>query len=363
MGKGGSVPSAPNMSQNIGQANNLSSTATSDAAQTMKTAQAYNQNAQNTLSNVSGSQTGTMNAVNNQTQQNMNTYGSTFVPLQQQQAQQAQNWGSQANIQQQAGAAVANTNQAFNQQRQNSQAALASEGVDPASIHGGALDAQSRVQQAASAANAGTQSAVNTQLQAQGLVAQANQLGMQVGQQGQAGAATGANIGSQIVGNTNQTNASGVNNLTAANSYLNTGVNANNSAVQANQAQFQDQMQQQQAQQAQGASTLSSVGQIAGMAAMFMEGGGAVPTGIPAPSYAHGGAVSARGALPMSPIPGSTDTKPAMLTPGEFVIPHDVAAWKGHEHWYKQMDKARQEMAARHGIPPQLSSVHTAVGH
>jgi len=364
MGKGGSVPNAPDMSKQIGQASALSNTATSNAAQTMQTAQGYNDNAQKTLANVSGSQSGVMNAVNNTTNQNLNTYGSTFVPLQQEQAQQAQNWDSEANRQLQTGKAIADTNSAFNQQRANSTAALASEGVDPASIHGGALDAQSRVQQAAAAASAGTQADTNTQLQSQGLIAQANQLGMQVGQAGTTGAATGANIGSQIVGNTNQTNASGVNNLTAANTYLNTGVSANKSAADISNTQFQDQMAQQQAQQAQGASTLSSVGQIAGMAAMFMEKGGVVPqTGIPAPSYAGGGAVSSRGALPASPIPGSTDTKPALLTPGEFVIPHDVAAWKGHEHWYKQMDKARAEMGQRMGIPPQLSSVHTAVGH
>src|SRR6185312_2108876 len=220
MGKGGSVPNAPDMSKQIGQASALSNTATSNAAQTMQTAQGYNDNAQKTLANVSGSQSGVMNAVNNTTNQNLNTYGSTFVPLQQEQAQQAQNWDSEANRQLQTGKAIADTNSAFNQQRANSTAALASEGVDPASIHGGALDAQSRVQQAAAAASAGTQADTNTQLQSQGLIAQANQLGMQVGQAGTTGAATGANIGSQIVGNTNQTNASGVNNLTAANTYL-----------------------------------------------------------------------------------------------------------------------------------------------
>lgn len=368
MGKGGSIPNAPDMSKQIGNANKTFDTATSNAAQTMNTAQGYNDNAQKTLSNITGSQTPVMNSVNNTAQQNLSTYGNTFVPLQQQQAQQAQAYGSDANIQKQKGMATADVNANFNAQRANSQAALASEGVDPASIHGGALDAQGRVQQAAASAQAGTASALNTQNTAIGLTNQANQLGLQVGQSGTAAAATGAGIGSGIVNNTNATNSAGVNNLTAANTYLNTGVNANSSAANIQNSQFQDQMASQQAKAAQGSSMLSTVGSLAGAAAMFMEKGGPVPGyarggAIPAPSYAHGGPVSSKGALPQSPIPGSTDTKPALLTPDEFVIPRHIAVWKGHEHWYKQMDKAQEEMAARHGIPPQMSSVHTARGH
>lgn len=383
MGKGGSVPNAPDMSKQIGAAQGMTSTATDNASQVMNTAKGYNNNAQNTLSTVTGAQTPLMQQVGNTATSNLNNYGSTFQPLQKQQADFAQNWGSDANVAAQQGKAVADTSAAFDAQRRNSAAALASEGVDPASIHGNALDAQSRVQQAGAESQASTAARTNTQLQGQQLVAGANQLGLQVGSAGDTGAATASGIGSSAVQNTNQTNATGVNNLTAANTYLNTGVNANASAANIQNTQFQDQLAQQQAQQAQGASTLSSIGSIAGAAAMFMEDGGPVPgqnyaEGIPtrhsgqpvllgapvsrAYHYDHGGPVSTRGALPVSPIPGSTDTKPAFLTPGEFVLPHDVAAWKGHEHWYKQIDKAREEMSKRHGIPPHVSSVHTARG-
>lgn len=371
MGKGGGTPSAPDMSQQIGHANQTFDTATSNAAQTMNTAKGYNDNAQKTLSNITGSQTPVMNSVNDTAQQNLQSYGKTFVPLQQQQAQQAQDYGSEANTNLRKGMATADVNANFNAQRANSQAALASEGVDPASIHGGALDAQSRVQQAAASAQAGTQSVLQTQDTARQLTSQANQLGLQVGQAGTGAAATGAGIGSGIVNNTNATNSAGVNNLTAANTYLNTATGANSSAANIQHTQFQDQLAAQQAAAANG--PMSQIGALAGSAMKAytggLERGGPVPHGymaggaIPAPSYAHGGPVTARGALPVSPIPGSTDTKPALLTPDEFVIPRDVATWRGHQHWYKQMDKAREEMAAAHGIPPQMSSVHTAKGH
>jgi hypothetical protein len=57
------------------------------------------------------------------------------------------------------------------------------------------------------------------------------------------------------------------------------------------------------------------------------------------------------GGTPGGPIPthaspsmgAATDDVDAKLTAGEFVIPKDVAQWKGHEHFVKQIDKAREE--------------------
>lgn len=57
------------------------------------------------------------------------------------------------------------------------------------------------------------------------------------------------------------------------------------------------------------------------------------------------------GGTPGGPIPthaspsmgARTDDVDAKLTAGEFVIPKDVAQWKGHEHFVKQIDKAREE--------------------
>jgi hypothetical protein len=133
---------------------------------------------------------------------------------------------------------------------------------------------------------------------------------------------------------------------------------------------------------------MQQIGQVAGMAAMMEEGGPvtqgiptmanggvvdnysyvapgfqtlASPRGIP-PSrkvlaggkltdYATGGQVMQRGALPTSPIPGSTDTKPALLTPGEFVIPKDVVAHFGNDHFHKLIDSAREKANLRRAIP------------
>jgi hypothetical protein len=383
MSGGAKIPTAPDLSGNVAQGNATAQQATSDAAQQMNTAQAYNANAQSNLSNVTNQTNSMAGQIGNQASQNMSTYGSTFVPLQQQQAQQAQAYGSTANVQKLQGQAVANSNQANQAARANSAQALAAEGVDPGSIQGAALDRQAGVTSAANVAGAGTQSALNTQNTAIGLTQQANQLGMQVGQQGTAGAAQAAQTGQSGQQTINSTNATGVSNLGASANYLNSGTNANNGAVSANQAGFSDQMQTYQAQQAQDNSTMSAIGSVAGAAMMFMNKGGMVPPALPTeeagpyvpmnaishsgkpvnarhfqPTSAlsfrnmdQGGQVTAQGALPVGSIPGTTDRKPAMLTPGEFVVPHDAVQHMGTEYWHKQVDKAREASNKRRAIP------------
>lgn len=375
MSGGGSTPAAPDLSKQSDQANATFKTATSDAAQTMATAQAYNDKSQATINNVVGQETPMVANVNNTANTNLQTYGNSFVPLQQQQAQEAGDWASEQNIANQQGRAMADQNAQTQQSLAAQRQQLASEGVDPSSIHGGALDAQARVQGAAAAAGAENNAYTNTKLQGQQLENQANTLGLQVGAQGQSGAATGANIGNSTASTQSQVNASDVNNLTAGNAYLGTANTANKDASDIQNDQFNDQLNAYNAQQSSSSSAMSTIGTIAGAAMMFMEKGGSVPHGIPprfmdpkmAPGlirsfYEHGGAVTRQGALPVSPIPGSTDTKPAMLTPGEFVIPRDAAEWKGHEHWYKKIDKAREEIAERHGLPPRPTSALTARG-
>lgn len=367
MSGGGSAPSAPNLSGNINAANQTFGTATSNANQTYNTALGYNANAQNNLAQTTGMANTQSNAIANNAAQNLQSYQQNFVPLQAAQAQGAQQWGSNANIQRMQGQAVAAQNAGAQAARQNAAAALAAEGVDPASAKGAALDRAAAVQAASGAAGAGTQAGINTQLQAQQLENQANQLGLGVSQQGTVGGATAAQTALAGQQGINTTNATGVQNMTAANQYLNTGINANTSAANISNQQFQDQMQVYQAQQAQQAGVGQLVGDVAGVAAMaMMEGGGPVPPGMQAPdmgipvysnapggvhNFAAGGMVMQRGSLPRSPIPGSTDTKPALLTPGEFVIPKDVVDFAGQDHFHKLIDSIRNKANQRRAIP------------
>jgi hypothetical protein len=71
----------------------------------------------------------------------------------------------------------------------------------------------------------------------------------------------------------------------------------------------------------------------------------------------EGGTVPEKGALPVSPIPGSTDRQfaaiaPAagrpelILTPGEQVVPKDVVEWKGQEFFEKLKKQSREQRMA-----------------
>lgn len=355
------VPQA-NEQQQISNAQDTYKTATADSAQTMNTATALNGQSQAALSTAMGQENPMVSGVNNAATSSLNNYGSTFSPLQAQQAQMAQNYTSDANTQLRQGQAVADQNSGTQAALQNQRASLASEGVDPASVHGSALTQQAALTGAANAAGAATNSALQTQATGNQLINQANTLGTQVGALGASQASTGSGIAAQNVANTNNTNNSNVNNLTAANTYLNSATGANNSATTAANDQFNQQQTGYQDQVAAQAAQASAVGGIASGAMSFMQAGGVVPSGIPA--LVGGGPITSRGALPQPIVPGTTDNKLIAATPGEFMLPKDVSEFMGHDKLHRLIDSTRQKIAERHGIPmhAQLSSAHTSTG-
>ncbi len=338
---GGGGPGYENkdVSGNIKSADQTFGTATDYGAQTFGAAKGLNDEAHRNLRSVTGAELPMMDNVNNVARGNFDTYQNTFQPLQAQQAQQAKEYTSGENIDRMRGRAVADSNSAQQAGRQNAAAALAAEGVDPASIHGGALDRQASIMGAAQNAGAANNSYLQTMDTGRAMVNQANQLGLEVGQQGINTAQAGSNIGNSLVNAETSANTGSINNLQGANTYLNTAVNANKSS-----ADIAHQANQDEAARAAAASSSSGgfgglVSSLAPLAMAAMEKGGPVP---------H------RGALPVPPIPGSTDTVPMLATPGEFVIPQDVVNHKGNEFFHKLIDSTRVKMNERRAIPKQV---------
>lgn len=393
--KGGSIPHIADYARVSGNAENLYNKATGLAdkstdygSQTMAAAQGLNTAANNTLQNVVGAETPMMNNVNAVANQNLGTYSNIFAPLQAQQAAEAKNYTSGENIDRLRGRAVADSNASLEAQRRNHAAALASEGVDPATIGAGALDRQAGIAGAAQNSAAANSSYLDTMNTGRQLTQQANQFGLQVGNAGNAGAAEGAGIGQGIVGAQTSSDTGQVNNLAGASTYLNdannalgTGISANTSEANIQHTGFADQLarshEKDLAQKMQSDSANKWV-------STFMEAGGRVPdTGIADPTIsflgdsnapqqgqsgggqnaggiakmagmARGGPITNRGALPFSPMPGSTDTVPVMATPGEFMIPKDVVDHKGNEFFHKLIDSTRLKMNERRAIPQQV---------
>ena len=82
---------------------------------------------------------------------------------------------------------------------------------------------------------------------------------------------------------------------------------------------------------------------------------------MPAAPMQEGGPITHRGALPTPIVPGTTDNKLIAATPGEFMLPKDVAEFMGHEKLHNLIDKTREKLAQRQGIPTaRLSSAHSA---
>jgi hypothetical protein len=240
---------------------------------------------------------------------------------------------------------------------------------------------------AESEAAAGTQAGQNLKLQKMGLESQAINTGRGLvnASQGLTTAGTGAGSAASgsaagAAGTANQNLATGSNAMTAPTAWFNSGANNMNTYVNAvngyNTAQNEANAQS-------GSSFGSLLGAGAGLLTKFIAKGGPVafeqggmvpspmaspvggdgyqmtptqgggPTGIPsAPmmprqQYAGGGDAGATpgGTVPIHSSPSGgviTDDVPAMLTAHEFVIPKDVAVWKGHEYFAKEIDKARQ---------------------
>ncbi|MGZ3583192.1 MAG: hypothetical protein ACXVCT_10610 [Ktedonobacterales bacterium] len=304
-------------------------------------------------------------------------YDSSYVPLQQQQVDEANNYNTAERRDLMRGRAISDVSQQFDAQRENTMRDLESFGINPGAVRYAALDTGYRAAQAAAQAAAANQSDLATEQTARDLrdkaIAQGNLLpGQAAGEAGVginagtgaantalAQTASGAAImgkptdyaqiaqgyqntgtssfnagtGSQNAG----TSALGAGNsaLGAASSATNSGMSGTNAGFQNQQTTYEDQVKQS-----------SGIGKIAGLA-----GSAAMNYFAPGSSkFAEGGEVP----LEASPSGGKqVDDVAARLTPGEFVMPKDVASWLGEEKLHGIIRKAREALANK-GAKPQV---------
>jgi hypothetical protein len=318
-------------------------------------------------------------------------YQQYYAPLEANYVEQAQNWASPQAMATARAQAMADVGEKGMQGVNTAAETLRSYGINPGSARYASLYTGAQPMIGASEAAAGTTAAQNLRAQqmelesgaintGRGLVNSTGaltQAGTGAGSAG-AGAAAGA-------GNTASTNLStGSQAMTAPSQWFNAGTNAMNSYVGAVNGYNQSQAAFNEAGASEMGGLGSALGSVVGMAKFGMiakggpvtryaDGGPALPpipgmpssyqatpdqgggaTGIPsAPMmprqvYAGGGDASATpgGTVPIHASPSmgaATDDVPAMLTAHEFVIPKDVAVWKGHQYFAGQIDKARQE--------------------
>ena len=288
-----------------------------------------------TLERVLGIQLPIMEEQFKNAQEDRQRYEQVFLPIEDKLIQEFQNYGTPERFDKERGQAIADVSANFDSQRKNALARLESFGIDPSQTRNQALDIGMRTAQAAAQAGAATAATQRVENTGRALRAEAINIGR--------------GLPSQVAGSYGQSIAAGQSGVGGAATTTGAGVGAIQSGVPFGQlaqsgyagagntlsADYQNRLAQAQYQQAGVGQWLDVAGTIGGAAA----GAGAF-------GLAEGGVVPEKGALPISPIPGSTDRKPILATPGEFVVPKDVVNWKGQEFFHKLMAKTRDDVMA-----------------
>ncbi len=302
-----------------------------------------------------------------------NQYYQTTVPEIQQQASEAAQYGSAARTGINMGMAESQSQQGTNAALAAAKQNLQSYGINPSSGEYAELQNASKTAAGAAAAGAGTQAGLATEATGRQLLGQAIATGQQL--PGQAINASQAGVAAQ----------QGAENATLANA--NTGValtdtgpaslisaapnlspNSQSSGQNVSQSQSTSQnipqppvvpsgtMQQAGANQLQqlgnysgGSEGVSVSGPQSGQYAR----GGTIPGGF---TFAAGGDATQGGYVPQSASPSggvNVDDVPANLNAEEFVVPRDVARWKGEEFFHKMIDQSRKaRMTAAQSVGP-----------
>ena len=205
---------------------------------------------------------------NAQALQSEQTYNTTFAPIANNFANEANNYNSPAQANQNAGEAETDVNNSFNAQKASSLNSLESYGIDPSQTRYQALDLGANISQAAAGAAAGTQSYLNTQATGLALQGEAVNMGQGIQNNVAQSYATAMGAGSSGISSANQTSNTFTQGNSAASSMIGGAVNANNAGASALNLGYQDNLAGAQFEAQQSQSFSSGIGQLAGAAIM-----------------------------------------------------------------------------------------------
>ncbi len=259
-------------------------------------------------------------------------YEDVYQPLENNLVNEFNNYDTPERRQQERGRAMSDVGQSFDAARRNALQRLESYGVDPSQTRNAALDIGTRTAQAAAQAGAASAADRSTEQTGRALRAEAINIGKGLPSNVAASYGQSLQAGNSMVGNANQTTASGSGSMANANAGLNTAINGFGQAGNTASQGYANQMQQYNANQA---STTGALSGIAGIAGMFMADGGDVPP---------------RQALPFDSEPGTIDygqgdgsgiddQVPINASQGEYIIPADVVRAKGEEFFDKLVER------------------------
>jgi len=306
---------------------------------------------QGTTDQVVGNALDAQNHLSTSANNDRSTYENSEYPALQNEINDAKTYASAGKKDLDIGAAQSGVAQQFDAARNNSTQALESYGVNPASTRFAALDIGTRANQAAAQAAAGTAASNNVDATARALNHQVVTDAAPLANQSLAERNSGVAAGTGAVNNATANTASGAATMGTGAQWsglANQSLTGQANTVNQNYQSQIDATKTNNAAADQNNKTSSGIGSAlgtaAGVASMFLAKGGAVDPG----DATQGGAVPVHA----SPTGGkAVDDVPAQLSVGEYIVPRDVVAWKGQQHFQKLIDASRKESAAATARP------------
>lgn len=263
-------------------------------------------------------------------QEDRKRYEQTYLPIEQDLIQEFQTYDSPERLATERGRAISDVNTQFDAQRKGALARLESYGIDPSTTRNQALDLNMRIAQAAT--SAGVADAATQRVENTGRALRAEAINIGRGLPSQVAGSYGQSIaaGQAGIGGANQTTGTSAGALTSGTAFTGQALAGLQGAGSLMNQGFQNRMDIANYNQAGTGQWLDVAGTLGG-AAMGMEEGGIVPE---------------QGALPISPIPGSTDRKPILATPGEAIVDKSTTEWFGQKFFAGLKEKAGKERMA-----------------
>lgn len=289
-------------------------------------------------------------------------YEQVYQPLEDSAIKDANSYNSDGRQQYEMGRASSEVAQKEEGARRAATRNLESFGLDPSSTRYGALDLGARTQGAAAEAGAANTARTQTEATGRGLRDQAINIGRGMPAQANADSSIALMSGNQGANTDLAQTASGAHSMGTGYQWSGLGNSAIGVWGDTLHQGYQDQLGQYNANQNSSSGIGSVLGGALGVASMFAAGGPVAQppaSGIPVAGKTLSPAMSpSRGAI-TDDIPArvAQTGQPAQLNANEFVVPADVARWKGEEFFQKTIAQSRKDksMAAarpRFAPPP-----------
>ena len=271
-------------------------------------------------------------------------YQDTYQPLEDEAIADARGFAGNGRQEYEMGRASAEVAQAMEASRRNARAQLEGFGINPSDTRYSALDANARIQSAAAQAGAANQAHAQTEAVGRALRSEAVNVGR--GYPGQIAGTYGTALqsGNQAVNSALANYSAGANAMGTAPQYMATGNQALGTWGNTLNMGYQNELAQYNANQSSSSGIGGILGGVLGVIPAFLKEGGAIPDGVtsggkldPAMSPSHGKAID--------DIPARVNQsgQEVRLNADEFIVPNDVAKWKGEEFFQKLIDQSREQ--------------------